>query len=138
MKKTIVTPMTILMISPFAERLHMGLMAAATAAAMGRRVTVFFSKGGVGAIRQGGWQSLKSSEGTPAPVMDAEQVEKGIGDYSVLIDALAAMDVRFIACETALREQGLTVSDLISRPCVDIGGLAQLLEAGSGGDWLTF
>lgn len=131
-------PMTLLVISAEAERLHMALMMGATAAAMGRPVTCFFSKAAVQFLTPEGWGELRTSTGHPAPSMDAALEAKGIADTGVLMDGLAALDVRFVACETALREHGVEAIDLIERPAVEVSGLADIMEKGAGGDWLTF
>lgn len=127
-----------MVISPLADRIHMALMTGATAAAMGRPVTYFFSKGSIQFLTENGWAALKTSEGMEAPAMDSIMEEKGIADSGLLIDGLNALDVRFVACETALREHDIDVTALIKRPAVEISGLADILEKGQGGDWLTF
>ena len=131
-------PMTLMMISPDADKIHMALMTGATAAAMGRPVTYFFSKGATLFLKEDGWASLKSSDGTTAPEMDAVLEEKGIADSAMLLDGLAALNARFVACETGLREHDSDPAALITRPAVEISGLADILEKGEGGDWLTF
>lgn len=131
-------PMTLLMISAEAERVHMALMTGATAAAMGRLVTFFFSKAAVGFLTDGGWTEFRTTAGHPAPTMDKVLDAKGVADTSVLLDGLAALDVRFVACETALREHDIDAVDLVKRPAVEVSGLADVIEKGAGGDWLTF
>ncbi|WP_262693222.1 DsrE family protein [Kordiimonas aquimaris] len=131
-------PMTLMVITNDAERIHMALMTGATAAAVGRPVTYFFSKSGVQFLQTGAWETLLSPGGITAPEMDAALLEKGIADSDMLIDGLSALDVRFVACETALAEQGVDVSTLVQRPAVEISGLADILEKGAGGDFLTF
>jgi len=131
-------PMTLMVISPFADSIHMALMTGATAAAMGRSVTYFFSKGAIRFLTNDGWAGLITSEGLDAPAMDVLLEEKGIADSALLIDGLNSLDVRFVACETALREHDIDVTTLITRPAVEISGLADVLEKGEGGDWLTF
>ncbi len=137
-KRLIRKPMTLMVISPLLERIHMALMTGATAAAMGRPVTFFFSKGAAQFLDKSRQGSLMTSEGLALSDMEAGYDEKGIADCAVLLDGLAAMDVRFIACETALREHDILPEDMISRPHVEIAGLAGLIESGEGGDWLTF
>ena len=131
-------PMTLLMISAEAERVHMALMMGATAAAMGRPVTFFFSKAAVRFLTNGGWDEFRTATGHPAPAMDKTLDIKGVADTSVLMDGLAALDVRFVACETALREHDVDPVELITRPAVEVSGLADVIEKGAGGDWLTF
>lgn len=132
------SPMTLMVISPFADNIHMALMIGATAAAMGRPVTYFFSKSAIRFLTNDGWARLKTCEGLEASAMDAQLEEKGIADSALLIDGLNSLDVRFVACETALREHDIDVATLITRPAVEISGLADILEKGEGGDWLTF
>ena len=131
-------PMTLIVISPQAEKIHMALMMGATAAAMGRPVTYFFSKGAIVFLKTDGWASLKASDGTEAPLMDASLEEKGVADSVLLMEGLNALDVRFVACETALREYEIDHTEITTRPAVEISGLADVLEKGEGGDWLTF
>jgi peroxiredoxin family protein len=130
-------PMTIMVIDGLAERIHMALMTGATAAAMGRPVIYFFSKSAAKALTNPGWVKMPYGEKS-AVEMDITLNSKGIADTELLLDALAALDVTFIVCETALQEHDIEIEDLITRPKVEISGLADLIEKGTGGDWLTF
>jgi len=131
-------PMTLIVLSTEAEKIHMALMLGATAAAMGRPVCYFFSKKAAIFLTHDGWTNLQTSEGVSAPAMDAELEEKGVADSALLMDGLNALDVRFVVCETALREHDIDPTTIITRPAVEISGLADILEKGDGGDWLTF
>lgn len=131
-------PMTLMVVSPDPERIHMALMMGATASAMGRPVTFFFSKSATPFLTEGGWALLKTQMGTTGPEMDAVLEEKGVADSGILMDGLAALDARFLVCEAALREHDIDVTSLITRPAVEIAGLAEIIEKGHGGDWLTF
>lgn len=138
MAKATKRPMTLVMMASEAERIHMALMMGATAAAVGRPVTFFFSKSAIGFLQTDGWTKLAASGGQTGPEMDSVLMAKGIADSTVLLDGLAALDARFVACETALREHDIDASTLVTRPAVEISGLADILEKGAGGDWLTF
>ncbi len=131
-------PMTLMVISGDPERIHMALMMGATASAMGRPVAFFFSKSATPFLTEGGWAALKTAAGATGPEMDAVLEEKGVADSGILMDGLAALDARFLVCEAALREHGIDVTSLITRPAVEIAGLAEIIEKGHGGDWLTF
>ncbi|NVJ98522.1 MAG: DsrE family protein [Alphaproteobacteria bacterium] len=131
-------PVTLLVISGDPERIHMALMFGATASAMGRPVSFFFSKSATPFLTQDGWASLNTMAGATGPEMDAALDDKGVADSGVLMDGLAALDARFLVCEAALREHDIDVTTLITRPAVEISGLAHILEKGHGGDWLTF
>ncbi len=137
-KAQIRRPMTLIMISADADKIHMGLMLGATAAAMGRPVTYFFSKGATVFLTNKGWDTMRACDGTEALKMDIKLDEQGIADTGLLLDGLAALDVRFVACETGLRENDFDHADVVTRPAVEISGLADILEKGEGGDWLTF
>jgi len=138
MAKAIKRPMTLVMMSGEADRIHMALMMGATAAAVGRPVTFFFSKNAARFLQTDGWATLESARGQTGPEMDADLIAKGVADSTVLLDGLAALDARFVACETALRENDIDVAALVTRPAVEVSGLADILEKGAGGDWLTF
>ncbi len=131
-------PMTLMVISPFAERIHMALMMGATAAAMGQPTVFFFSKGAVKFLQSEEWANLQTSEGVSSGDMDTHLDSVGVADTALLLDGLSALNVRFVACESALREYAIEAVDLIKRPAVEVSGLADILEKGSGGDWLTF
>ncbi|NVJ71316.1 MAG: DsrE family protein [Alphaproteobacteria bacterium] len=131
-------PMTLMVISGDPERIHMALMMGATASAMGRPVTFFFSKSATRFLTVDGWASLQTAAGVAGPEMDAALEEKGVADTSILMDGLAALDARFLVCESALREHSIDVTDLTTRPAIEIAGLAEIIEKGHGGDWLTF
>ncbi len=138
MAKASKRPMTLVLMSGEADRIHMALMMGATAAAVGRPVTFFFSKNAIRFLQVDGWAKLASVSGQTGPEMDEALMAKGIADSTVLLDGLGALDARFIVCETALREHDIDTAVLVSRPAVEISGLVDILEKGAGGDWLTF
>ncbi len=138
MAKPTKRPMTLVMMSGEADRIHMALMMGATAAAVGRPVTFFFSKSAIRFLQADGWAALAAANGQTGPEMDAALIAKGVADSGVLLDGLAALDARFVACETALREHAIDAVSLVTRPAVEVSGLADILEKGAGGDWLTF
>ena len=131
-------PLTLLMLSGCPEKIHMALMFGATAAAVGRPVTYFFSKSGIAFITKDGWQGLKTADGQTGPEMDAHLEEIGVADSGLLLAGIAALDVRFVACESALREHAIDVEQIVRRPPIEISGLADVMEKGAGGDWMTF
>lgn len=137
-KKTSRKPMTLVVISPEADRIHMALMMGATAAATGQPTTFFFSKAAVKFVTKDGWEAFKASDGMEANQMDKRLEETGIADTALLLDGLSALNARFVVCESALREYAIDAAKLITRPAVEISGIADVLEKGSGGDWLTF
>ena len=138
MAPAIKRPMTIMFVSGSTDHIHMGLMTAATASAMGRPVTLFFSKSAVKAVLEGGWPALCDADGKDAGALGESQEAQGIASFEMLMEALGALSARFIACETAIAEQGDALTPFLRSPIIETGGLATLIEEGTGGDWLTF
>ena len=133
------TPLSLMFISADPDKIHMGLMVAATAAASGRPTELFFTKKAAMAVTTDGFDTLmKNADGSDTQSRHQKQEEKGIADFSILMDALASLNATFTVCETALAEFDITPDRLMTRPAVYIGGIASFLEAGAGGDFMTF
>ena len=121
------------------ERVHYALVIAATAAALDKRVTLLFTLGALAALKQvaaeggPGWHALPSPTGAPAAALDAAHHQQGVATLEELFESCAALGVRFLACEMALRQQRLTVDDLRTDLRVEAAGVAALL-AGVGGE----
>lgn len=137
-KVPVQVPLTIMIITDDLERFHMALMLGATAAAVGRPVTCFFSKRAALLLLKDGRENMQASSGASGTDMDAELDAKGIADTELLLEGLSSLNARFVACETAIKEHDIDLLDLITRPQVEISGLADILEKGTGGDWMTF
>lgn len=131
------SPLTLIIISPVLDRIHMALMMGATAAATGRPTHFFFSKGAVQFLSEARG-TLKAENGMPLSDYDAALMAKDVADTSVLLDGLAALNVSFLVCETALAEHGIDATTLLQRPSVEITGIAVVLDSGAGGDFITF
>ncbi|WP_374764812.1 DsrE family protein [Yunchengibacter salinarum] len=130
--------LAIMVLGDDAGRLHMALRTGAAAASMGAKVTYFFSGSALHLLTLDRAEATAGEKGGGQAALAARQADAGVADTNVLLDALAAMDVEMIACETSLKTEGLTPDDLITRPRVDIGGLPAFMEHAMGGDWLTF
>ncbi len=79
-------------------RVHYALMMAAAAAAVDRPVTLFFTMGGVQALRRpDGWVNLSGAE------WDDHLKDRQIADFETLLQSCGAMDVVFMVCEAALK-----------------------------------
>lgn len=137
-KAPVQIPLTVMIITGDLERIHMALMLGATAAAVGRPVTCFFSKRAVLFLKKDGWKTMQASGGVSGTDMDAALDAKGIADTELLLEGLSSLNARFVVCETAIKEHDIDVLDLVTRPQVEISGLADILEKGAGGDWMTF
>ena len=124
--------LSLMVISGQPERLHMALMSATAAAATGRPVLVFAAKSAVTAFKSGGWDALGGA------AYDAGLLDKGVADFRVLMDAVKSMDVRFVICDQAMLEHGMTPGDLDPALSASVGGLAGVFEKVPTADWMTF
>jgi peroxiredoxin family protein len=134
--------LSILLLSGSFERVHYGLCMASTAAALERPVTLFLTLGALHALvaadAQGrpGWMGLPLAE-VPAGAaiadggaLDARNRARGVAGFEELLQACAALQVEFMACEMGLRALGLAPEALRSDLTLRQGGLATLLARG--------
>lgn len=138
MKKAPRRVITLMLVSPFADVLHQGLLTAASSAAHGHHVTVFFAKAAAKALLVDGWQHMKTSEGETTEAMDARLDAAKIADFNLLLQGLDSMQVTFALCDQSLLSESIDPTQLIQRPRVGLQNLAEVLSEGAGGDWLTF
>ena len=104
-------------------RVHYALVLASAAAAVNRPVTIFFAGAAVPALTPQGWRWLAGDPANEA----AEMKARGIAGFDELLEACAAMDVRFMACELALRRLGLERRDLDPALDVTVAGAVSFL-----------
>lgn len=131
------TPLTLLLISGSLDRIHAALMLGATAAATGRPTSFFFTKTAA-LFLSPARETLQSDAGQPFGEYNAALMAKNVADTGVLLDGLAALNARFLVCETALAEHALDPATLAQRPSLEITGMAAVLANGAGGDFITF
>lgn len=121
-------------------RVHYALVLASTAAAIGRPATLFFAGGAVKALRKPdadgipAWRRLATAAGSSAGtasagVIDDGYARAGVATFETLIGACAALGVRFLVCEMALRVAGLDAADLRTDVSIEVTGLVTLLAA---------
>ncbi|MCX8134962.1 MAG: DsrE family protein [Roseococcus sp.] len=117
----------VLLISGGHERAHYALMTAAAAAAMGRRVALFATNAGCRLLLD------------PTPLREdpreAALRAAGVASLAELLEAVAALGVRRIACEAGLRVEGLSGAALA--PGVEVAGLVTFLAAAGEGPVVT-
>lgn len=117
----------VLLISGGHERAHYALMTAAAAAAIGRRVTLFATNAGCRLFLE----PTPLREDPREATMDAA----GVATLAELLEAVAALGVRRIACEAGLRAEGLAGAALA--PGVEVAGLVTFLAAVGEGQVVT-
>jgi len=139
-------PMICLLISDHIERLHTALALAATAAAGGRAVVLYLTGPAVHVWVQDGLHMLSHSDGRTLADVTTLQEAKGLPDLAMLLDALSAMPVEIVICDSALREAGIDAANLRTHPKAEISGYASLLvrasdlqqQTGLAPNWLSF
>jgi len=120
------------------DKVHYALVLASGAAAIGRPVTLFFTMLACkalmkpGADGKPGWAAMPLSD-TPGDgeSRDADYAERKVATFEELLDACAAMGVRFLVCEMGLRAHGLEREDLRDDIPIDEGGVVTFLTDAS-------
>ena len=114
------------------ERVHYALAMAASAAAIGRKVTLFFTNHGLQALvatREGlpGWHRLRGdAEGRSAQKQDQARIAAKVGGFDELLAACVELGARLMACEMGLRNARLSVEDLRPDLPIEVTGLVTL------------
>lgn len=114
------------------ERVHYALAMAASAAAIGRNTTLFFTNHALHALtrpRQGtpGWHDLRDDAGGHgAAEQDRARIAAQVGGFDELLAACADLGVRLMACEMGLRNAGLTAAELRADLPIEVTGLVTL------------
>jgi len=131
-------PLNIMLLSCEPARLHMAFLTATSAAATGRLVSLFFTSDAVRLLLADAWDSLPGHAGASAQELDARHAASGTADTVMLMDAVAALNVRLLACEASLAANSIQPENLTRWAGTQITTVADFLADGSGGDFLTF
>jgi peroxiredoxin family protein len=114
------------------ERVHYALAMAASAAAIGRKVILFFTNHGLHALmrtREGapGWHRLRAdADGRSAHTQDQARIAAKVGGFDELLAACVELGARLMACEMGLRNARLSVEDLRPDLPIEVSGLVTL------------
>lgn len=111
------------------ERVHYALVLASGAAAIDRRPILFFTGPALVALID--WRRLRGAE------IDAQFRARGVVGFEELLAACAALGVRIIACEMALKARGFVASELRRDIAIEVAGVVTLLNA-AGNAGVTF
>ena len=133
-----VDKLSIIVFSGEFDKVHYALVMAASAAATGTPVTLFFTMGALrallapGAVGAPGWRSMPSG-GTESSggTRDDDFQAKGVGGFEELLSANAEMGVRFMVCAAGLRALGLERGELRSDIAIEEGGMVTFLNDAS-------
>jgi peroxiredoxin family protein len=131
--------LSIIVYSGAFDRVHYALAAAASAAAIDKPATLFFTMGALRALRarrpdgRPGWADLGLSEGAgTAEVHDRKLGERGVARFEELVQSCVALKVTFMVCEMGLRAEGLAREELRTDVAFQEGGLVTFLRDASG------
>ncbi len=108
-------------------RVHYALATAAAALAIDIPVTLFFTMGGIVALRRmdgrgnPGWQML------PGATRNAQFIRQGVATFEELLAACRELRATFMVCEMGLRAENLTSADLRDDLTYEEGGLVTFL-----------
>jgi peroxiredoxin family protein len=103
------------------ESAHYALALAAAALAVNKPAVLFFTMAGIHAL-----------QGPPPPLTDwprdAQNRERGVGDFETLLQACIELGARFIVCEMGLRSLAIDRSALRADVPFTVAGIVTLLE----------
>lgn len=130
--------LSVIVFSGTFEKVHYALVLAASAAAIGRPATLFFTMEACRALLKPGedgvaaWRhlSLNSGEGTGGAVDDG-YAARGVATFEELLMACVEMGVQFMVCEMGLRAMGLERAALRDDVPLQDGGVVTFLNDAS-------
>ncbi len=108
------------------ESVHYALALAAAALAVNKPAVLFFTMAGIRAL-MGPPPSLENG-GLDGWDRDAQNRQRGVGDFETLLQACVELGGRFIVCEMGLRSLDIDRSRLRTDVPFTIAGIVTLLE----------
>lgn len=127
------------------ERVHYALVLAASAAAIGRPATMFFTMASCRALLKPGedgvasWRHLPlDTGGAGGGNTDDDYAAKGVATFEELLRACVEMDVQFMVCEMGLRAMGLERAALRDDVPFQEGGVVTFLNDASRSGAMLF
>jgi peroxiredoxin family protein len=103
------------------EDAHYALAMASAAVAVNKPAVLFFTMAGIHALM-----------GPPPPLedwaRDAQNKQRGVGDFETLLQACVELGVRFIVCEMGLRSLAIDRTKLRADVPFTVAGIVTLLE----------
>ena len=120
-------PLTFIIQSASPDRVHYALMMAASNAALGGPVTLFFGIGAEGVLRA-------SPHAEQELAAFSEKLDgAGIASLDDLLAALVELDCRIAVCDSALAFAAITAANLRADIPVEVTGLTDILAHANGG-----
>jgi peroxiredoxin family protein len=119
-------PLSVIVLSGEEARIHYALALVASARAIGRPATLFFTMQAIRALLLGF-----------DPDADARRRAQGVAEREVLLTSCVELGARLIVCEMGLRAMGIDRTALRSDIALEIAGIVTLLDATPPGAQLT-
>ncbi len=113
------------------ERVHYALVMASAAAAIGRKVTLFFTMEASRAL-------LKTGRDGWGDEKDRVYRERGVAGFEELLTSCAALGVRFLVCEMGLRALNIERGELRDDLGIEEGGVVTFLNDASATGSMLF
>jgi peroxiredoxin family protein len=127
------------------DKVHYALVMAASAAALGRPVTLFFTMGATRALERPGkdgkpaWRKMPLSEGKgTGGGRDDKHAKSGVATFEELLSSCVQFGVKFMVCEMGLRAMGMEGSRLRADVPVEEGGVVSFLNDASKDGAIVF
>lgn len=114
-------PLTFIIQSAAIERVHYALMMAASSAALGGAVTLFFGVGAADILKSTGEVVAGDSE------FSRKLNAANIASIADLLEALVELDCRITVCDAALAFAALEAGDLRVDIAIEVTGLTDIL-----------
>ena len=116
-------------------RVHYALAMAASAAAMARPATLFFTMNAIRALtKSDGWRALPAGDIAPGKSggeQDSVMTAKGLAGFEDLLEACVECKVKILVCDMGLQALGIAKSDLRDDVPYDEGGIVTFLADAS-------
>jgi peroxiredoxin family protein len=120
-------PLTFIIQSSAPERVHYALMMAASNAAIGGAVTLFFAMGAAALLKPG---TMSENEWA---AFEAKLARANVASPNELLAALSELEARIGVCDAALAYESLEFDALRSDIAVEVTGLTDILAHLDGG-----
>ena len=127
------------------DKVHYALVMAASAAAIGRPVTLFFTMGATRALARPGrdkkpaWRKMPLSEGKgTGGGRDDRYAKSGVATFEELLASCVQFGVKFMVCEMGLRAMDMEGGRLRADVPVEEGGVVSFLNDASKDGAIVF
>ncbi|MBM08262.1 MAG: hypothetical protein CMF69_01595 [Magnetovibrio sp.] len=137
--------LSIIVYDPHLDKIHYALVIASGAAAIGRKVTLFFTMSATRALLKSGLDGRLGWASMPVLNFDGDGEnwdehcrERNIATFEELLDACVSMQVRFLVCEMGLRAIQVAREEIRDDVPVEEGGVVTFITDASKNGSIIF